>query len=254
MGLDPSRPPQDFVVPAPTPAAQVRAGGASSQESNSLKLLPRQIVQDQKEIWKFPVKLAHGEHWKPALITLAVTAALVEADPHDAPYFRKTRAFVDFDRALSSRNTGIALGVFPVAVYLTGLARKDSYARDSGLISMKALADAEIVSEVMKNTVRRKRPLEIPPNGDYTHTWFKAGSGLLVNRGSFTSGHAIGAFAMAEVVAQRYHQHRWVPWAAYGLAGLVAFSRVSNQNHFPSDVFAGAVFGYSVSHFVALRR
>jgi len=215
---------------------------------------PSQILQDQKEIWKFPLKLARGSHWKPALVAVAATTALVATDPHEAPYFRKTASFVDFNHTFSSRNTGIAESLFPAVFYLTGLARKDAYAQESGLMSIEALADAQIVSEVVKNTVRRRRPLEIAPNGDFTHTWFKAGPGLLVNRGSFTSGHTTGAFAIAEVFAERYHQHRWVPWAAYGIAGLIAFSRVSNQNHFPSDVFAGAVLGYSVGHFVVFRR
>src|SRR5262245_52451321 len=89
-----------------------------------------------------------------------------------------------------------------------------------------------------------------PPNGDFSSTLFKGGPGVLVNRGSFLSGHTTGAFALATVLAERYAQHRWVPFTAYGLAGLVAFSRVSNQNHFPSDVFAGAVIGYSISHFI----
>ena len=120
-------------------------------------------------------------------------------------------------------------------------------------MSIEALVDAQILSEVVKNVSRRRRPLEIAPNGDFANTWFKAGPGVLVNCGSFVSGHTTGAFAIAEVFAERYHQHRWVPWAAYGLAGLMAFSRVSNQNHFPSDVFVGAIFGYSISHFVVLR-
>jgi membrane-associated phospholipid phosphatase len=41
---------------------------------------------------------------------------------------------------------------------------------------------------------------------------------------------------------------------AYGLAGLVGFSRVTLQSHFPSDVFAGAALGYVISHDIVLRR
>jgi membrane-associated phospholipid phosphatase len=49
-------------------------------------------------------------------------------------------------------------------------------------------------------------------------------------------------------------RNRWVPWVAYGLAGLVGFSRVPLQAHFPSDVFAGAALGYAISHYVVLRQ
>jgi membrane-associated phospholipid phosphatase len=62
------------------------------------------------------------------------------------------------------------------------------------------------------------------------------------------------AFSVATVFAERYRSHRWAPWVAYGLAGLIGFSRVSGQAHFPSDVFLGAALGYSVSHFVVLRH
>ena len=61
------------------------------------------------------------------------------------------------------------------------------------------------------------------------------------------------AASIATVFANRYRQHRWVPWVAYGLAGGVGFSRVPTQAHFPSDVFAGAVLGYTISHYVVLR-
>jgi hypothetical protein len=60
----------------------------------------------------------------------------------------------------------------------------------------------------MKNADRRLRPREVT-NGDFGHTWFEAGGGILINRGSFPSGHAIGAFTMATVIAERYRQHRW---------------------------------------------
>ena len=60
-------------------------------------------------------------------------------------------------------------------------------------------------------------------------------------------------FSIATVFANRYRQHRWVPWAAYCLAGLVGFARTPTQAHFPSDVFAGAVLGYAISRYVVLR-
>src|SRR5215471_7485398 len=73
----------------------------ADEEPRSLKRLPRQIVQDQKEIWKFPLKMAHGDHWKSTLIAVATTSALVAIDPHDAPYFRKTTGFDDFNKTFS---------------------------------------------------------------------------------------------------------------------------------------------------------
>jgi membrane-associated phospholipid phosphatase len=236
-------------------AAQAQSvSGTNSRETLSLKGLPSAVGKDQKPIWLFPVRVAKGRHWKPALAVTLATTGLVFLDSHDAPYFRRTQTFQGFNRVFSGTNTGIAEGTFPVALYLAGYLHHRPYMQQTALLAGEAFVDAQIVSEVMKNVDRRLRPSEIPPNGDFGHSWFKEGGGILIDRGSFPSGHVIGAFALATVIAHRYRRRRWVPWVAYGAATLVAFSRVSLQAHFPSDVFAGAALGYSISHFVVLRR
>ncbi len=191
---------------------------------------------------------------KPATGLILATAGLVALDPHDTPYFRRTTSFGDFNQVASSRNTALGTAVIPLTLYAVGRLRKDPYAQQTALLAGQAVADAEILTTVMKNIDRRLRPIQIPPDGDFSHAWFKSHGPLLRGRGSFPSGHTIGAFAVATVFADRYREHRWLPWIAYGLAGLVGFSRISLQSHFPSDVFAGAVLGYSISHYVALRR
>ena len=227
---------------------------AAQERPASWRLLVPNIAHDQKPIWTFPVNVARGQHWKPALGVVAVTAGLVALDPHDTPYFRRTTSFADFNRAFSASNTALGTAVFPLAFYAMGLVRKDSYAQHTSLLAGEAVADAEILTLVMKNIDRRLRPAAIPPNGDFTHTWFKSHGQFLGGRGSFPSGHTIAAFSVATVFADRYHQHRWAPWLAYGLAGLVGFSRISLQSHFPSDVFAGGALGYFISDYVVLRR
>ena len=137
--------------------AATNSARAQDEPSISIRMLPSYIVQDQKEIWSFPLKLTRGFRWKPMVGFLSTTAALVELDPHDAPYFRRTRTFEDFDKTFSSANTGLSEGLFPVGFYLMGLARRDSYAEKSGLRSIEALADAEAISEVIKNVSRRTR-------------------------------------------------------------------------------------------------
>jgi membrane-associated phospholipid phosphatase len=251
-GLSQSRICQAPSVQPPGSQSAVPSGGRG-ESLTTPKLFVADILHDQARIWKFPWDVAHGRHWRPSLTFVVATAGLVELDPHDTPYFQRTQSFVGFNHTFSSLNTGLGEELFPVVFFLAGRARKDAYAEKSALLAGEALADAEILSEVMKNVDRRLRPIEIPPGGDFTHTWFKAGRGILFNRGSFPSGHAIGAFAVATVIAERYRDHRWVPWVAYGLAGLVGFSRISLQAHFPSDVFAGAVLGYAITRYDVLR-
>jgi len=179
---------------------------------------------------------------------------MVALDPHDTPYFRRTDTFTDFNRVFSGRNTALANTIFPLSFYALALARKDKYAQNTALLAGEAVLDAQFLTFVMKHVDRRLRPIAVAPDGDFSHTWFKSHGRFISGRGSFPSGHTITAFSMATIFAERYKRHRWVPWVAYPLAGLIGFSRVSLQSHFPSDVFAGAVLGYSISRFVVLQQ
>ena len=110
------------------------------------------------------------------------------------------------------------------------------------------------MTTVFKDVDRRERPAAIGTSGNYSDTWFDSHGSLLRGNGSFPSGHTIAAFSVATVVARRYPHHRWLPFVAYGLASVVAFSRVSLSAHFVSDVFFGGALGYSISRFAVLRQ
>jgi membrane-associated phospholipid phosphatase len=155
---------------------------------------------------------------------------------------------------LSGSNTALLIAAVPVSFYVAGLVHKDSYASNTALLAGEAVLNAEIVTTVMKDIDRRLRPREIGPNGDFSDSWFRSSSRSPGGFGGFPSGHTVAAFSAATVFAERYRNHRWVPWVAYGLAGVIGLSRLNAQAHFPSDIFFGAALGYSVSHFAVLRR
>ena len=246
-----SAPPASTGVPAPTASTEP---APSPGRQVSWKLLAPNVLRDQKPIWLFPVRVAQGQHWKPTLAVVLGTAAMVALDPHDTPYFRRTDSFNGFNKVLSGRNTALGTAIVPLSVYAVGLVRHDSYAQQTVLFAGQAVVDAEILTTVLKDITGRLRPVEIPPHGDYSHTWFKSQGPWFSGRGSFPSGHTIAAFSVATVFAERYKKHRWVPWVAYAMAGLVGFSRVSLQSHFPSEVFAGATLGFAISRYVVLRH
>jgi membrane-associated phospholipid phosphatase len=234
------------------------AAGASAEPVISLKQVLPRLVEDQKRIWSFPVTAARGKGWKPALGIIGAAAALIALDPVDTPYFQRTSfqqspTVHSFNHVLAGTNTALLIAAVPVAFYAAGLIRKDSYASQTALLAGEAVVNAEIVAMIVKDVDRRLRPNEIGPNGDFSDSWFRTKNRSIGGFGSFPSGHAAAAFAVATVFAERYRDHRWVPWVAYGLAGVIGFSRVSSQAHFPSDVFLGAALGFSTSHFVVLR-
>ena len=105
----------------------------------------------------------------------------------------------------------------------------------TGLLAGEAVADAEILTTVMKDATRRVRP------GRRAARWqlqrflvreHRPSLFLCDRDGSIPSGHAIAAFAVATVIARRYGRHRRVPYAAYGMAAVVGFSRLSLSAHF----------------------
>jgi membrane-associated phospholipid phosphatase len=98
------------------------------------------------------------------------------------------------------------------------------------------------------------RPAAIPAKGNFSDSWFESTGSRLRGAGSFPSGHTIAAFSVATIIARRYGNHRWVPYAAYGMAAAVGFSRLTLSAHFFSDVFVGGALGYSISRFTVLRQ
>lgn len=216
------------------------------------KLFPN-ILEDQRRIWTYPASLGETRNLAPALAVAGVTTGLAwGADPPAAHYFRNTTAFSGFNRAFSGTATSAGILAAPAALYAAGLLRKDSKMSDTALLAGEAVADAEVLVEVLKPAVDRVRPGALPPNAGFRDTW-EAGPRFSASNNSFPSGHTIAAFSVATIIARRYGNHRWVRLAAYGAATAVAFSRLTLSAHYISDVAVGAALGYSISRFAVLR-
>jgi len=113
----------------------------------------------------------------------------------------------------------------------------------TALFAGEAVVDSEILTTVLKDATKRLRPADIQAGRNYSDSWFESGCSLVGGRGSFSSGHTIAAFSVATIVARRYGNHKWIPYASYGMATLVGFSRLSSSAHFLSDVFMGGALG-----------
>jgi membrane-associated phospholipid phosphatase len=245
--------PGSYAQDQPSTPAQDTGGAPAVDRDVSWRQLPGNILQDQKSIWTFPVQVAHGKHLVPVFTVTGITAALLVADPHEVSLLRKGSELQGFNTAFSSRNTNLGIIIFPTSFYAVSLLRKNQYDQKTALLAGEALLNSEILVEVMKVSSQRLRPYTLPPQGDFDDTFFKGHTAI--SSSSFPSGHTIAAFSLATIFARRYgNHHRWVPWVAYGLAGVVGFSRLSLQEHFPSDVFLGAALGYSVSRFAVLHQ
>jgi membrane-associated phospholipid phosphatase len=90
------------------------------------------------------------------------------------------------------------------------------------------------LAKIVKDEVSRGRPIDVMP--EYVERWGTPTDGL-----GFVSGHSTVAFALATVLSP-YLERPW-RWAAYGVAGLVALSRIHVAAHFPLDTVGGAALG-----------
>jgi len=216
--------------------------------------LPGNLLKDQGKIWTFPVQLARGKHLWPTLAVVGVTAALIATDAHTAPTFRNTTVFRGFDNVFTSNATDTGIAVAPAALYAAGLIARKSHLSRTALLAAEAFADCEVVDVLAKDIDRRRRPASYPPGTNMSDSWFSGQGSWVRGNGSFPSGHTIAAFSIATVIARRYPDRPWVRYASYGLASVVAFSRLTLSAHFPSDVLMGGAMGYSISRFVVLRQ
>ncbi|OPY87425.1 MAG: putative undecaprenyl-diphosphatase YbjG [Syntrophus sp. PtaU1.Bin208] len=68
---------------------------------------------------------------------------------------------------------------------------------------------------------------------------------------SFPSGHAANAFMVAAIFAERFRRKRY---GLYGLAAMVALSRIYLGVHYPTDVLAGSCSGLAITWFMLSLR
>jgi undecaprenyl-diphosphatase len=73
----------------------------------------------------------------------------------------------------------------------------------------------------------------------------------LGNNSSFPSGHAANAFMIAALLAEMVRRKRCY---LYGMAALVALSRIYLGVHYPGDVLAGSLLGLSITWLMLYLR
>lgn len=195
-------------------------------------------LRDQKEIWTSPSRIRKADlTW---LLPLGATMGLLIAtDRHQMSLMHSNRS--NRERSALISNTGLgALAGASVLTYGVGAFTRNDHARETGMLASEALVDSLVVSEALKWISRRQDPRTRAGHGMF-------GSSSVLD--SFPSTHAALAWSAATIFAQEY-PGPVTKWTAYGLASLVSVSRITAEQHFPSDVLAGAAAGYLIGKLV----
>jgi membrane-associated phospholipid phosphatase len=118
----------------------------------------------------------------------------------------------------------------------TGYLMKNEKMKATSVLSLESFLVADTISVSFKFATGRARPKRDKGSTSYLPFSFD------MSDTAFPSGHATAIFSIASVFADQY-ESRWAGVLAYGLACLSAWERISDDKHWASDVFAGAVLG-----------
>jgi membrane-associated phospholipid phosphatase len=213
----------------PANAGSSESMGTDASRSVESSLVPHLLV-DQKDFWTGPLRMRLGDsHW---LVPFAAfTSALIGSDtsiekelPTSSTVIKRSQNFSNFGVASLAGTAGV--------FYFWGRLTNNDHARETGLLSSEALADAVLVSSLIQETTGRDRPL----GGNGLGRFGQGGT-------SFPSDHAAAAWSLATVLAYEY-PGPFTKLLAYGTASAVSVFRVTGRQHFPSDVFIGSALGW----------
>jgi len=187
--------------------------------------------------------------WARLGIVAGLTAAVTLADEDVRDEVLGARSSFTRDLSRVVRGGGDPLGwggVLVATTYVGGLLAGSPAVREAGLEMAEAAFFSAVLVGGLKVSVGRSRPDR--ERGSSSLDPFHGS--LDGSRGSFPSQHAAFAFSLASVTAERLPRSGW---ALYPLAALVALSRVHDDEHWSSDVVAGAAIGTAMGLWVARR-
>jgi membrane-associated phospholipid phosphatase len=133
----------------------------------------------------------------------------------------------------ASSVTVLSIGI-PAGIAIAGFAKLNKKLQRDALYLAGSFVVTSIITQSVKKIVNRQRPF-------VTYSFIVKRDDESGNF-SFPSGHTSTAFSTATSVALRYRKWYFVA-PAYLFATSVAWARMYQGVHYPSDVFAGAIVG-----------
>jgi membrane-associated phospholipid phosphatase len=186
------------------------------------------FAADQRAFWTAPAHF-RAKDLKWIAPFSGATAAFIAADSWTSK--QVPLGEVNRSKTFSDYATCALIGAGAGSFLLGHLTRNDQMS-EAGFLSGEAAINSTAVVYLFKNLTQRSRPYLDNGSGQF----FKGGS-------SFPSEHSAIAWSVASVFAHEY-PGTLTKILAYGLATGVSTTRVTGQQHFPSDVLMGSALGW----------
>ncbi len=232
---------------------------SKDKEKSEKQNIFKNILEDEISIWSSPAKIKTKDlgFWVPVITTTAILIANDESIYRGFKDFQKKHEWVDkVSPQITKLGDGSASVIISGLFYLGGLAFHNERAKETASLGIQVLIHTGIVVQVGKHLTGRARPGAT----DGVDHWaglsgfFKRYNEGFTHYDSFPSGHTITAWGMATVIAEEYKDKPLIPILSYTIATGVGLSRVTEDAHWFSDVFLGAVLGYTIAKFIVKRR
>jgi len=209
------------------------------------------LGSDLKQSFTKPFHMS-GKDWgnlgKFALVTGAVSFADEPIQKgvlqlrHNLPRLTNVSAFITKFGGLYEVYTLVSLGAY-------GFLGRDEKMQTAVLLATQAYLAASAVELVTKFVSGRTRPSYYPAGTEaeprFLGPFAKTANNSLNQKinSSFPSGHTTVSFAAATVFAMEYRDKPIIPVIAYGAASIIGLSRISENQHWATDVLVGAALG-----------
>jgi hypothetical protein len=202
----------------------------------------KDIGHDQAGIWTSPLRMsARDAFW---LVPFSAgTGVALHYDAQAQQNLGVDQSRIDTSNTISQFGSTYATIGAGSTLYLVGRLTHNDHLAETGRLGTEAVIDATLVAEALKLATNRQRPDE----GNGTGGFWPHGTRNFSD--SFPSGHAIGSWALARVIAAEY-PNTTTQIAVYAFATAISASRVTSRKHFPSDAFVGSALGYLIGGYV----
>jgi membrane-associated phospholipid phosphatase len=197
------------------------------------------------------------KQWLITGAAIGITVVLIENDGEIDEWARIQKQHYSWVNKSSPVITqfGSSYGVYSVgAIGLISAAFNNKKGVQTSLLATQAMITSGVWAQLIKQVTGRERPFASYSNGkEDDGEWYgpltKFDQDLAIKKlgssfDAFPSGHTSTAFSIATVFASQYNETPLIPVLSYSAATLVGVSRLTEHEHWSSDVFVGAVLGY----------